>query len=89
MAKIEIDPDDIVDGVIEVDIEDYLDEVDTYDLAYELMQRGDVPNKLKKKYPLFRDSKTPIRDAIIDLLDLQVAASPLDVVQAVKDNWYR
>lgn len=83
---------------IDIDIEDYLDEVDTDYLIEELKSRSDLPsefNYLKRNeddsiiYELDENSRTPIRDIIIQILNLGVGATIEDIQQAVKESYYK
>ena len=89
MATIEFDDYDKENGYVDVDIEDYLDEVDTSDLCKELVTRSDIPENVRDRFRFLHESKTPLRDSVIDVLDLQTTASIEDVIQALKDNWYK
>lgn len=84
MAIITIDEDEIVDGEIDVDISDYLDEVDTEDLVKELIKRRNF--KISKYY---NESRTPIRDSIIDILDLHTCATLEEIQEEVKNIYYK
>jgi hypothetical protein len=80
---------------IDIDIEDYLDEVDTDSLIEELKSRRDLPREwqnLKKLgtgnvYHLNNDSASPRRDLIINILRLHPSATIEDIQEAVKENF--
>ena len=73
-------------ATIDFDPTDYIDGIDTDDLIDELKSRGGVPNEFKC---LDENSKTPIRDILIDILNLGVGASIEDIQNAVKENYYK
>jgi hypothetical protein len=80
---------------VDIDIEDYLDEVDTDTLIEELKTRTDLPKEwedLKKLdsneiFVFDEYSRTPIRDLIIEILDLHSAATLEDIQESVKENY--
>ena len=78
MAKIQLET--IIDPL------DYIDEIDIDDLIDELKNRGGVPNKFKC---LDENSRTPIRNILIDILNLGVGATIEDIQNSVKENYYK
>lgn len=54
MAYIAIDEENIIDGEYDIDIEDYLDEVDTDSLVNELRHRRNIPKKIKAAFFVFK-----------------------------------
>ena len=86
MAYIPIDEEDIVDGEYDVDIEDYLDEVDIDSLVDELRKRRNLPKRLKFAFSYLNESersKTPMRDFLIMFLDLHTSATLEDIQEKV------
>lgn len=85
---------------IDFDPEDYLDEVSTDALIDELKTRNNFnPSKdfiIEAEtinnsgiIDLNPDERFPIRYAIIKLLDLSVGASLKDIIEGIKENYYK
>lgn len=77
---------------IDFDIEDYLDEADTDYLVNELISRKILPTHFK-----FKDNETdltcwgkyPKRDALIQHLDLSPLADMEDIMEKIKEIYYK
>lgn len=89
MAYITIDEDEIFDGEIDVEISDYLDEVDTDDLIQELSKRRDIPKRMKYLMTALEETKFPMRDSIIAFLNIHPTATVEDIQEAVKSVYYK
>lgn len=92
MAYIAIDEENIIDGEYDIDIEDYLDEVDTDSLVNELRHRRNIPKKIKAAFLYLNESehsKTPIRDFLVMYLDLHTSATIEDIQEKVKEIYYK
>jgi hypothetical protein len=82
---ISLDADDIANESISIDIEDYIDDVDTMDLVDELKKRHDLTPMFRaaiEKFEMDR-TRTPLRDTIICLLDLHTSATIEDIQEAI------
>lgn len=90
-VDIELEEEDIENESITIDIEDYLDEVDTDDLLEHLVKRRDLDTYIKNSIERseMTCSKTPVRDTIIDILDLHTSATVEDIIEAVKEKYYK
>lgn len=72
---------------VEIDIEDYLDEVDAYYLVQELKNRKILPNSFKYKEnepDLTCWGKNPQRDLLLAHLDLSPLSDLNDTIEKVK-----
>ena len=80
---------DVVEnGSIDIDIEDYIDEIPTDELIFELKKRSKHDPALLSAFELYESnekSKTPLRDAIINLLDLHLTATVEDIDERIKE----
>jgi hypothetical protein len=72
-----------------IDIDDYLDKVDTDDLIEELKSRSDLPSEFNYLKQNYKNSRTPIRDTIIEILNLGIGATIEDIQEAIKDSYYK
>ena len=85
---------------VDINIKDYLYEVSTDDLIEELSGRGDLPKAWKNLkhlniendnsvYILSEFSKTPIKDLIIDVLDLHVSPTLEDIIERMTEIYIK
>lgn len=73
---------------ITVDIDDFIDEIDTDDLISELEIRDDLPKEwefLRTESDKIDYGRTPRRNAIINYLGLHECATLEDMQEAIKD----
>jgi len=73
---------------IDIDIDDYIDEITTDDLISELKKRSKHDHALLSAFELYESnesSRTPLRDAIINLLDLHLTATIEDINERIKE----
>lgn len=77
---------------IDIDPEDYIDEISTRHLIRELKRRkvlSEAFNEEKPNVSIDSFSKTPKRNALIDFLKLHQSATLEDIQDAVKEVYYK
>lgn len=77
---------------LDFDPEDYLDEIDSDDLVNELKHRNILPTHFKfeeNKPDLTSWGKYPKRDMMLAHLELSPLASLDDIIEKVKENYYK
>ena len=74
---------------VEVDEDEILSEIDTDDLIEELESRSDLPPKYKAVFNSNQWEKTPTRNAMCYVLGLAVTSSIEDIIQGIKENYYK
>jgi hypothetical protein len=75
---------------IEVEIEDYLDEVETRYLVKELKRRKVLPELFEENAKALQFdgfTRTPKRFALIEFLKLHQSATLEDIQEAIKENF--
>ena len=75
-------------AMVDIDLEDYIDEIGTRYLIRELKRRNVLPEAFNEEKPnvsIDSYSKTPKRAALIDFLKLHQSATVEDIQDAVKE----
>jgi hypothetical protein len=88
---ISLDNEEIENESVSIDIEDYIDEVDTMELVEELKKRRDLTPMFRaaiEKFEMDR-TRTPLRDTVICLLDLHTSATIEDIQQKISEIYYK
>lgn len=90
-VDIDLEEEDIENESITIDIEDYIDEVDTMDLVEEIKKRHDLTPSFRAAVVRFEmdRTKTPLRDTVIQLLDLHTSATVEDIQEKIKEIYYK